>query len=85
MHCSFVNQAEIWYTAKYVGTEFNFKNQPIKKPIINALRISFIQWGINETITKLSKKFEENRISGQFYFFKQKKEHIYTVDSISYV
>ena len=40
-----------------------------------ALRNSFIQWGINETITKLSWKFEENRTSGRFYFFKQKKEH----------
>ena len=38
-----------------------------------ALRNSFIQWGINETITKLSWKFEENRTSGRFYFFKQKK------------
>ena len=47
----------------------------LKKPIIFALRISFIQWGINETITTLSWKFEDNRTSGRFYFFKQKKEH----------
>ena len=46
-----------------------------KNPLFFALRISFIQWGINETITKLSWKFEENRTSGRFYFFKQKKEH----------
>ena len=46
-----------------------------KKPLFFALRISFIQWGINETITKLSWKFKENRTSGRFYFFKQKKEH----------
>ena len=44
-----------------------------KNPLFFALRISFIQWGINETITKLSWKFEENRTSGRFYFFKQKK------------
>ena len=46
-----------------------------KNPLFFALRNSFIQWGINETITKLSWKFEENRTSGRFYFFKQKKEH----------
>ena len=46
-----------------------------KNPLFFALKISFIQWGINETITKLSWKFEENRTSGRFYFFKQKKEH----------
>ena len=46
-----------------------------KNPLFFALKISFIQWGINETITRLSWKFEENRTSGRFYFFKQKKEH----------
>ena len=46
-----------------------------KNPLVFALRNSFIQWGINETITKLSWKFEENRTGGRFYFFKQKKEH----------
>ena len=49
------------------------ESRVLKKPIIFALRISFIQWGINETITRLSWKFEENRTSGRFYFFKQKK------------
>ena len=44
-----------------------------KKLLFFALRNSFIQWGINETITKLFWKFEENRTSGRFYFFKQKK------------
>ena len=46
-----------------------------KNPLFFALKISFIQWGINETITRLSWKFEKNRTSGRFYFFKQKKEH----------
>ena len=46
-----------------------------KNPLFFVLKISFIQWGINETITRLSWKFEENRTSGRFYFFKQKKEH----------
>ena len=46
-----------------------------KTPLFFVLKISFIQWGINETITRLSRKFEENRTSGRFYFFKQKKEH----------
>ena len=44
-----------------------------KNPLIFGLRISFIQWGVNETITKLSWRFEENRTSGWFYFLKQKK------------
>ena len=44
-----------------------------KNPLFFVLKISFIQWGINETITRLSWKFEENRTSGRFYFFKQKK------------
>ena len=44
-----------------------------KHPLFFALTISFIQWGINETITKLSWKFEENRTSRRFYFFKQKR------------
>ena len=46
-----------------------------KNPLYFALRISFIQWGINETVTKLSWTFEENGTSGRFYLFKQKKEH----------
>ena len=46
-----------------------------KNPLFFVLKISFIQWGINETITRLSWKFEKNRTSGRFYFFKQKKEH----------
>ena len=37
--------------------------------------ISFIQRGINEIITKLSWKIEENRMSERFYFSNKKKEH----------
>ena len=44
-----------------------------KNPLFFVLKISFIQWGINETIKRLSWKFEENRTSGRFYFSNKKK------------
>ena len=47
----------------------------LKNPFFFALRISFIQWRINETITKLFWKFEENWTSRQFDFSNKKKEH----------
>ena len=46
-----------------------------KNPLFSPQNTPFLQWGIKETILKLSWKFEENRMNGRFYFFKQKKEH----------
>ena len=68
---TFYSQFSTWTDRKRVAKRAGCS----KNPLFFALRISFIQWGINETITKLSWKFEENRTSGWFYFFKQKKEH----------
>ena len=64
-YCQFSTRTDRKSVAKRAGRS--------KKPIIFCAKVSFIQWGINETITKLSWKFEENRTSGRFYFFKQKK------------
>ena len=44
------------------------ESRVLKKPIIFCAEI-------NETITKLSWKFEENQTSGWFYFSNKKKEH----------
>ena len=58
-------------------TEKAWQREPgAEKTHFFALRILFIQWGINETITKLSWKFEENRTSGRFYISNKKKNII---------
>ena len=50
------------------------ENRASKNPLFFVLKISFIQWGINETITRLSWKFEENRTSGRNFIFQTKKK-----------
>ena len=64
-----------WFSNCYGNEHHRMQNRAILLQCDRPLRISFIQWGINEAITKLSWKFEENRTSGRFYFFKQRKEH----------